>query len=126
MKYLCDTHILLWWLNDESRLKKSVKTILSDKENTIYISHVSAWEMVIKQKSNPKFLIKTTIEECFKKSQFQILELHLNHIAEYQKLKEIHHDPFDLMLISQVKYEGLKLITADKKIWKYNISLLKA
>lgn len=125
MKYLCDTHILLWWLNGDGRLSVSVKNILSDPQNIVFVSVASAWEIVIKLKSNRKFQIKTTIEDCFSKSQFTILDIELPHVLQFEKLKGLHRDPFDLILIAQSISEDAILITSDRKIWRYNVHMLK-
>lgn len=126
MKYLVDTHIFLWWLNSEKRLKTSVINILKDPDNIIYVSVVSAWEISIKLQSNSKFKLKTTIEKCFQKAGFEILEVKLSHVLQLKKLKDIHKDPFDRMLIAQAKSGGATFITGDEKIWKYDIPILRA
>lgn len=38
MKYLLDTHIFLWSLNNDRRIKDPVKEILIDPGNIIYVS----------------------------------------------------------------------------------------
>lgn len=125
MKYLLDTHIFLWWLQNDKRLKDSIRTILTQSD-TIYVSVVSGWELSIKLKKKSKFKLKSTIEECYQKAGFEILDVKLPHILYLQRLQDHHNDPFDRMLISQAKSEGLTLITGDEKIWKYDVPLLKA
>ena len=126
MKYLVDTHIFLWWLNSEKRLKTSVIDILKDPDNIIYVSVVSAWEISIKLLAKSHLRLKTTIEECFQKAGFEILEVKLAHVLQLKKLKDIHKDPFDRMLIAQAQCEGATLITGDEKIWKYDVEVLRA
>ena len=48
MKYLLDTHVIMWALIDSPKLSKEVKQILFNNDNTIYYSTVSAWEVEIK------------------------------------------------------------------------------
>jgi PIN domain nuclease of toxin-antitoxin system len=48
VKTLLDTHELIWWLEDESRLSRQAKAILSDRNNEILISAVVGWEIAIK------------------------------------------------------------------------------
>lgn len=122
MRYLLDTNIFLWSLNDDNRLKKSIRKILEDPLNEIYVSVVSGWEISIKHKLG-KLPLKTTLPECFEKSNFQILNINLEHILQLDKLPLHHKDPFDRILISQAKAENLTLITSDEKIWKYKQSL---
>ncbi len=48
MKYLIDTHTLLWFINGDNSLSSLAKNILLNKENNCYISSVSLWEIAIK------------------------------------------------------------------------------
>lgn len=126
MRYLLDTHIFLWSLNNDRRLKDPIKKILIDSGNIIYVSVSCAWELGIKLKTNPGFKLKTTIREAFTISGFEVLPISFEHALQVYKLPLYHKDPFDRILISQAKIEGLSLITSDKKIWKYKIPLIKA
>lgn len=126
MKYLCDTHVLIWWLNGDKRLKKPIKSILTDGNNIIYISVASAWEISLKLKTNPRFRLLVPIEVCFQKSGFEVLDITLSHVIQLHKLPSYHHDPFDRMLIAQAQAENASLITVDEKIGKYKVGLVKA
>ena len=48
MKYLLDSHIILWALTDYEVLPEDIQSIISDKENEIYYSLASIWEVTIK------------------------------------------------------------------------------
>ena len=48
MKLLLDTHILLWWLNDDEKLPEKAHKLISHADNAIYVSHISLWEIQIK------------------------------------------------------------------------------
>ncbi|MBD2815028.1 PIN domain-containing protein [Xenorhabdus sp. Flor] len=50
MLYLLDTHILLWYLAEPSKLKTEVNELLRDTENEIYFSAVSIQEIAIKSR----------------------------------------------------------------------------
>ena len=126
MKYLLDTHVFLWSLNNDRRLKNSLREILINPGNEIYLSIVSAWELGIKLKTNPGFKLNTSIRETFEISGFEILPITFEHVLPEYKLPLYHKDPFDRMLICQAKAESFTLITHDPKIWKYKVKLLKA
>ena len=121
--YLLDTHIFLWSLDETKRLTKEVAKILKDPRNRIFVSVATAWEISIKQKKG-KLPLKTTLEECFRKSNFEILEIKLPHILQLENLPFYHKDPFDRMLVAQAIVEKLMIITADEKIKKYDVSVL--
>jgi PIN domain nuclease of toxin-antitoxin system len=48
MKYLLDTHALIWFLDDDKQLPIAVKNIICSDESDIYLSIASFWEMAIK------------------------------------------------------------------------------
>lgn len=123
MRYLLDTNIFLWWLNDDNRLKKSFREAIGDSSNQIITSVASAWEISIKSKTG-KLPLKTTFIECVEKSEFEVLNIDIDHVRKLDKLPPIHKDPFDRILIAQAKAENLTLITTDEKIKKYDVKTL--
>ncbi len=125
MRYLLDTHILLWFLDDNNRIKDDLRKILVNPENVIYISVISAWELSIKLKTNPDFKLRTSIRKVFSISGFDILPVTLEDSLAVHKLPLYHKDPFDRLLVAQAKVEKLTLITSDTKIFKYRIPLIK-
>ena len=50
MKLLLDTHALLWWLTDDSRLSLQAREAIADEQNSIFVSAASAWEIATKQR----------------------------------------------------------------------------
>ncbi len=48
MKYLLDTHTLLWSLLDTKKLSKKVREILENRINEIYVSTIALWEIALK------------------------------------------------------------------------------
>ncbi len=126
-KYLLDTHILIWWLTDDSRLSQKVRDILANPDNYILISVVSAWEISIKLGLNKEFQMSVSLENCFdEKNGFKVLPVNLKHVSELEELSTIHKDPFDRMLIAQAISEECLLISADKKVGQYSeISVIK-
>lgn len=52
MKYLLDTHILLWSVEDNPKLSKSARAIIENSDNTLLFSVVSIWEVAIKIGTN--------------------------------------------------------------------------
>lgn len=122
MKYLLDTHIILWALIDDKNIDKNTKEIILNKDNEIYYSTVSAWEVEIKHQKDKSF--KLTGEQfSFLCDQNFLLNLsinnkHVNYLNEIENT--INKDPFDRMLLAQAKAENMILITHDKKFKNYD------
>ena len=118
MKYLLDTHVLVWLLVSPEKLSPSVKQLLSEEDSEIFGSVLNLWEIATKNKKN-----KIPISAGMTKSEadrlgLEMIAVNTHHIASYENLEIKHKDPFDLMLIAQAECNGLSLITADQTILK--------
>ncbi len=127
--FLLDTHVILWAFFQPEKLSKEVVEILQSKENTIFISAISFWEIGIKYKNkklvlnniNPEQLLNACIDNDFK-----ILDIDTYTIASSYKLeKEFHKDPFDKMLIWIALQKKFTFISNDKMVQKYTTIGLK-
>ena len=125
MQYLLDTHIILWWLTEPEKISPKARKIISDKNNIIYTSSVSYWEMAIK-KSIGRLTLPNNILEILLNEGFKMLPLTPEESLGVADLPLLHQDPFDRMLVIQAKLHDLVLITQDKKIMDYPLITLKA
>lgn len=123
--FLIDTQIFIWWMEENKKLPAGIKSILDDPLNNIFISVAAPWEIVIKIKSG-KLRVPKNFAEFVMNEVFKVLPIQVNHVLHLRKLPLHHKDPFDRILISQAIVESLTLITADQKIWKYKLKLIKA
>lgn len=118
MKFLLDTHTLLWQLNEPEKLTDAVRNIISFSEEDISVSIASLWEIAIKAGLG-RLQLNTTFDEMqrvFEKYQIRILNIYLHHLDFYKSLPFIHKDPFDRILIAQAMSEGYTIITKDTMI----------
>ena len=125
MKYLLDTHILIWAFSDTENLSKKVRKIL-DTEKEIFASIACLWEIGIKKsigKLNVPFTVKQLEEQCLAQN-IKILPIQSECIDRLSKLPNIHNDPFDRMIISQAQSENLAIITKDSKIKQYDVKVV--
>jgi len=126
MKYLIDTHILLWLMLEPHKLSKKVKNVFQNIDNTLYISKISLWEIAIKMKIG-KLDIKMNFGNIFdilKENDLLLLALDDKHIAGTLILPLHHRDPFDRMLIAQAKTENYTIITKYQNFSKYDVDVL--
>jgi len=122
MRYLLDTHALLWFDGTPDKLSPKVLDILLDEGNELYLSHASIWEMQIKHQLG-KLTLETELKELIDSQQktnaLQLLDIESKHIYALNELPSHHRDPFDRMLISQAMTEEMILLTIDEKIQLY-------
>lgn len=124
MKYLLDTHIILWALIGSDKLSPEVKKIILNNNNQIYYSSVSPWEIEIKhQKVNSFKLSGNDFSWLCDQNNVLNLSITNKHVCELEKLNKRknmkHGDPFDRMFLAQAKAENMIFITRDKKFSAY-------
>jgi len=51
MGILLDTHIFLWFINEDSRLPIRLRDLITDGGNEVFLSSMSIWECCIKQQT---------------------------------------------------------------------------
>lgn len=127
MKILLDTHIFLWWINDDKRLSKRFRELIADTQNEIYLSAASCWEIAIKSQLGRisfKEPIEKFIPEQISVNGFRPLPIEVSHALYVYNLPSHHSDPFDRLLIAQSILEGIPLMTTDKVFKKYKIPLI--
>lgn len=125
MKYLLDTHALLWTIFEPDKLSPEAQEIILDRDNIICVSLISLWEISIKQ-SIGRLDIPEEFFEVVKTGGFEILPLTMLQIEQYRTLPLHHRDPFDRMLVVQAQQQKLILITRDSEISKYDLEILEA
>ena len=124
MKYLLDTHALLWFLYDDPRLSAQAKDLI-ETADTVNASIVSLWEVAIKQHLG-KLSIEHTpsgLAEACEKSDIGIMGIEPEQLDVLESLPDIHKDPFDRLLVAQALSVGMSLITADEKISLYEVDV---
>ena len=128
MKYLLDTHVLLWALEDNIKLPEKIKDIICDDNNQIYISTISLWEIALKHKIAPQHMIYSAsqIRDYSCRAGYIFLSLGVDGACQIDSLDfGKHKDPFDQMLVSQSVANQMKFITHDEKIKKLGIGLIE-
>lgn len=123
MNLLLDTHIFLWVLSAPDRLSAKARKHIIDPNNAVFVSAVSGWEIAIKKQLG-KLKAPDEIFGEIEKRGMSELPLHLAHTEMLETLPLHHQDPFDRMLVAQALHENYTLVTADKKLHRYNANIL--
>ncbi|GHU93654.1 twitching motility protein PilT [Bacteroidia bacterium] len=124
MKYLLDTHALIWALLDPTKLTTKVRSIIADSKNQVCVSVVSFWEIALKT-SIGKFSLKNVNVKLLPKYAEQmgltIVDLQAQEAISLTDLpiKNNHKDPFDRMIICQSIVYKMALISKDSMFEQY-------
>jgi len=121
MRFLLDTHILLWGLTTPERLSSRARKLFGDNANEFVFSSVNMWEIAVKRAlGRPDFLTEAaTARRQLLVSGFFELAMTSEHAIFAASLPQIHKDPFDRLLVSQATVEGIVLLTSDRIVTEY-------
>ena len=114
-QYLLDTHALIWFLEGDSQLSETAKSIILDTNNQMSISLASLWEMAIKM-SIGKLTLTQSIEQIVQRLPLEfinILPIEVPHVLAIQNLHFHHKDPFDRILIAQSLVEDFTIVSIE-------------
>jgi PIN domain nuclease of toxin-antitoxin system len=127
VRVLLDTHVFLWWNEDNEQLSRKAKRIMTDPANSLVLSVASAWEIAIKVQLGKLRLpgdAASYVQDRVASERMETLAISLQHAAVLQFLPSLHRDPFDRMLIAQSQFENLPILTADPAIRDYPIETI--
>jgi len=122
MKYLLDTHVVLWVAENSSWLSEKVKAVILDQSTEKYVSIVSAWEVAIKLGTG-KLRLDGELPEFFRMiddNGFITQPVERDYLLQLQNLPDFHKDPFDRLIVATAAVEDMILITADENIKRYS------
>jgi len=122
MNILLDTHALIWFITEDSKLPLASKKLIEDPKNSCFVSIATYWEMSIKY-SLDRLNLKDSLERIFEiieESGFELLPITSSHILTVSKLAFHHRDPFDRMIIGQAINEGMKIMSKDAQFESYS------
>ena len=116
MRFLLDTHALLWAWTDPSQLGAEAIQVLRDPQQTLVVSAASAWEIATKQRRGRLFRADAVVASYarhVRRLGAEPLPITDEHALLAGRLDWEHRDPFDRMLVAQAMTESLTLVTRD-------------
>ena len=121
MKYLLDTHIVIWAMVGSAKLSDMAYSILREPTNVFYVSAASIWEVAIKHSVKPD-AVPVTAEQMIRfcrNSGVVELPVSFEHSQVVGSLPMLHNDPFDRILVAQAMAENLSLVSHDNRLPPY-------
>lgn len=119
---LLDTHLLLWAAEESPALPDAVRILLEDRDQTIYFSAASIWEVAIKRRQGRSdFTVEpAALHTGLIAAGYIELPIHGRHAERVRWLDPIHGDPFDRILVAQAMVDRIVLVTCDTKVAAYS------
>lgn len=125
MRFLLDTHVLLWAAGAPQRLTPQTRDLLRDPATELMFSTASIWEVVIKNalgrsdfRVDPQML-----RDGLLRNGYSELGIRSDHALAVGHLPPIHNDPFDRILVAQAQVENATLLTLDEELVRYPVQI---
>ena len=123
MKYLLDTHTLIWAIVEPGKLSERVRQILETTESQIAVSAITFWEISLKHGLG-KVILENISPEDFpglcRQMEIEIIPVEADICSTYHQLQVFYHrDPFDRMLVWLAKRRGYVLLSKDATLKQY-------
>jgi PIN domain nuclease of toxin-antitoxin system len=129
MKYLLDTHTLIWLITKKEKLSSEVTKIIENPANQIAVSAISFWEISLKYSLGKLQLDGGIPEDIYKSVEIlglEMLPLSPKICNTFHQLEgNYHRDPFDKMLIWLAISDNYTLLSCDSTIQLYKSEGLK-
>ena len=119
MRLLLDTHVLLWLMEENPRLKRSTRSLIADASE-VYVSSASLWEIAIKWRLGKIEEDPQTVLDQLDAAGLRELQVTNRHAVATGKLPLLHRDPFDRLLVAQAITEPMRLLTSDDQLLAYS------
>jgi PIN domain nuclease of toxin-antitoxin system len=99
--------------------------MIADPGNPVFVSAVSAWEVAVK-KGLGKLEAPADFEDQVNTHRYEPLDITIAHAWAVESLPMLHKDPFDRLLVAQAMLESLTIVTRDRNIARYDVSVVPA
>jgi PIN domain nuclease of toxin-antitoxin system len=123
MRYLLDTHTLLWWVTTPETLPLSLRELLDDPANELLLSVAVPWELAIKTNTGKldAHQILRDIEFGQLEQELRILQAEVSHVIRAGFLPLHHRDPFDRLLAAQALELAIPIVSRDPIFDRYGV-----
>jgi PIN domain nuclease of toxin-antitoxin system len=124
VRLLLDSNALVWAATDPGRLSPRARNALQDRENDLFVSIASLWELTIKVSRGRLPQAGSSIQyllDEMREQGYDLLAIRTAHLVALGSLERYHRDPFDRLIIAQSAAESLPVVTNDELFSRYPI-----
>jgi PIN domain nuclease of toxin-antitoxin system len=123
MKFLVDTHTLLWAVRFPEELTDRARNILSDSTAELLVSIAVPWEMAIKSSAGKLNTadILDDFDSLMEAAGYRMLDTSTKHVIQSGRLPLHHKDPFDRLLAAQALDLRIPIISCNELLDRYGV-----
>jgi PIN domain nuclease of toxin-antitoxin system len=119
VRYLLDTHVVLWAAFRKELLSERARHLLLSEQDEILVSAASAWEIATKFRLGRLPMARVLAEDFVAKvtgAGYLLIPISVEHALRAGRMTGEHKDPFDRMLAAQAIHEDISLISNDTQL----------
>jgi PIN domain nuclease of toxin-antitoxin system len=118
LKLLLDTHIWAWSVLEPRRLGRRVKAEIARPTNELWLSPISAWEVLMLTERGRMRLDdpRKWVIDAFRGTPAREAVLNVEVAVRSRDIMAAHLDPADRFLVATALVYGLTLVTADERL----------
>lgn len=127
MRFLLDTHTVLWALLSPQKLGSRARALVENPRNTRIVSSATAWEIATKYQLGKLAQAEDVVRDYSRHLVTMMAEelaVTSQHALAAGLWETIHRDPFDRMLAAQCFIEGIALVTNDASMSHFSIKTI--
>jgi PIN domain nuclease of toxin-antitoxin system len=124
MRYLLDSHTLLWTIDSPTKLSKLARSIIDNPASELFVSIATPWELAIKTNSG-RLDVRELLQEfdrSLSSAGYALLETKVPQVVRAGMLPLHHRDPFDRLIAAQALELGLPLVSRDQVFDLYGVT----
>lgn len=129
MKFLIDTHYVLWSALASARMEPWAKALIVDLDNEVLVSAASIYEISFKVRLGklPEAVDfeSDLISNIENRLGFKVLPLEPESMMRAARFEDKHGDPFDRMICAQAIQHHLPVLSTDPKLDAFGVRRLK-
>jgi PIN domain nuclease of toxin-antitoxin system len=124
MRYLLDSHTLLWAIESPEKLSKTARRIVDDRSSVLFVSIATPWELAIKANSG-KLDVQELLQDfdrSISSSGYDLLDTKVPQVIRAGMLPMHHRDPFDRLMAAQALELRLPIVSRDHVFDLYGVT----
>jgi len=126
MRLLLDSQAFYWSLMQPDRIHPRALEALEQRTTMVWYSPINLWELAIKRAKGRLTFDDDVMLAGIEQQAYRELPVSTRHGLAAAGLPPIHADPFDRMLVAQARTEDLTLVTSDRTLRRYAVTLMEA
>ena len=129
MRFLMDTHYVLWAAINSNRMEPWARKMIADLNNEILVSAASIYEISVKVRYGklPEAVEfeSDLIANIENRLGYTLLALEPEAMMRAARFEDLHADPFDRMIAAHTIQNNLALLSTDTKFDAFGVRRLK-